>query len=131
MAKNEVTGFEDVMKNIEKLGDAIEKQSNAAIRHAAKEVVAPELKKNTPKLPYMKKHHMQDNISVSNIRTNKETFEKYIVVAYKKPVKHRVHFVEMGTLRQRPQLFITRTTNDTKNGVNRAILTHLRKALKL
>lgn len=98
------------------------------ILRAGANSLIPLLRKNTP-LGY-KKRHARDNIAVSNVRTNRMSGEKYLVIGYKKGVSHRIHATEFGTMYQSPQLFVTKTEKQGRNKVVKAMETAARRAIK-
>lgn len=126
----EISGYNEIMLNIEKLGGSADKEVNSALRDSA-QIVQKELEKNTPKGLYNSKTHAKNNVVISNTKTNKDTGGRYITVGYPKEIKWRVHFIEFGTIRQSPKLFMTKTINDTKDEVRNAIMKQLKKGLNL
>ncbi|MCD2137171.1 HK97-gp10 family putative phage morphogenesis protein [Salinicoccus halitifaciens] len=126
----EIKGYEELMIEIENLGQKANKASRQALRESA-QIVQKELTKNTPKGSYLSKEHAKHNVVISNVKTNKSTGDKYITVGYPKDIKWRIHFIEFGTIRQPPKLFMTRTINNTKDAVREEIAKHLKGALDL
>lgn len=126
----EIHGYDELMVEIENLGRKAEKPTRQALRDSA-QIVQKELTKNTPKGIYNSKKHAKHNVVISNVKTNKDTGSKYITVGYPKNIKWRIHFVEFGTIRQSPKLFMTKTINNTKDAVRSEIAKHLKEALGL
>ncbi|UNA87377.1 HK97 gp10 family phage protein [Staphylococcus pseudintermedius] len=58
----------------------------------------PALKKNTPLSD--RKSHAKDHISVSNVKTDKDSGESYVTIGYTKGYAHRIHATEFGTMYQ-------------------------------
>lgn len=126
----EISGYDELMMEIENLGQKADKASRQALRDSA-QIVQKELEKNTPKGVYNSTQHAKHNVVISNVKTNKSTGDKYITVGYPKDIKWRIHFIEFGTIRQSPKLFMTRTINNTKDAVRSEITKHLKEALGL
>ena len=128
-----VEGYDEILANIEKLGGNVQRESRKAIKESTI-LVRDELEKNTPKQAVPHSAHAKDHVVVSGIRKDKETEQEYMSVGFpgRNPdIKWRIHFVEFGTIRQRPQLFMTRTINDTSKEVQEIIRRTLKKGLKL
>jgi len=99
---------------------------NRALKQGA-QAVADRLRQNTPKdKEDNNEKHMQDDIVVSGI-------DQYgdIKIGYGKETAWRVHFTEMGTIKQRPQGFIQRTEEEMKEEFIRIVETEIRKGLGL
>jgi HK97 gp10 family phage protein len=88
----------------------------------------PILFKNTPLSSETR--HARNNIAISNIRTDKDTFDKYAVIGFPKGYSHRIHTTEFGTMYQRPQLFITKTEKEGREDANDAIVAAMRRGMK-
>lgn len=131
MSKNgfEISGFDEILLNIEQLGGNVSKASREAVKEGGK-VVRDRLEKNTPKGAYLSKTHAKDNVVISNIKTNRDTGDKYVTVGYPAEIKWRIHFVEFGTIRQQPKLFMTKTINDTREEVKKVMMDSLKGAIK-
>ena len=111
--------------------DEMSKRYNKSVRNtllAGVEVFEEALIRNTPK-SVSGKRHAKDNIAISNLRTDRGTQEKYMAVGYKRGVSHRVHATEFGTMYQRPQGFITKTYNTSKESAWNAMLRSARRQL--
>lgn len=126
----DIKGYEELMRNIENLGDAANKEVNKALRGAAP-IVQDRLEKNTPKGAYHQKSHAKKNVVISNVKTSRETGSKYISVGYPRGGSYRIHFIEFGTLRKKPYLHMTKTINDTKEAVLQQLANQLKKGLNL
>ncbi|EGQ2903534.1 HK97 gp10 family phage protein [Staphylococcus pseudintermedius] len=88
----------------------------------------PALKKNTPLSD--RKSHAKDHISVSNVKTDKDSGESYVTIGYTKGYAHRIHATEFGTMYQQPQLFITKTEKANRDTVFKAMSTAFRRLNK-
>jgi len=110
----------------------MERKFNASVRrtlNAGARTFEQALIRNTPKSSFDSRRHAKENIAVSNVRTDRSSFEKYMVVGYKRGVSHRIHATEFGTMYQRPQGFITKTYNQTKQSAWNAMLEAARRQL--
>ena len=83
------------------------------------------LRVKTP-VDYDTKTHMRDHIVFSRPTTNNPVSE----VGFDKQVAWRAHFVEFGTIRQRPQPFIKTTMKDIENKVANIIQSEMMRRLK-
>lgn len=128
----EIKGYNELMLNIENLGKAADKEVGKALRESAV-IVQKELEKNTPKslVDHPKHEHAKPNTKISNVKTNRDTGGKYITVGFPKEIKWRIHFVEFGTIRQKPTLFMTKTINNTQSAVMNSIIQQIKKGLNL
>lgn len=83
------------------------------------------LRVKTP-VDYNRKTHMKDHIVFSKPTANNPVSE----VGFDKEVSWRVHFVEFGTIKQRPQPFIKTTMKDIENKVTNIIQSEMMRRLK-
>lgn len=83
------------------------------------------LKVKTP-VDYNKKTHMRDHIVFSKPTPRNLISE----VGFDKKVAWRAHFVEFGTIKQRPQPFIRTTMKDIENKVASIIQSEMTRRLK-
>lgn len=83
------------------------------------------LRVKTP-VDYDTKTHMKDHIVFSKPTTNNPISE----VGFDKQVAWRAHFVEFGTIKQRPQPFIETTMKDIENKVANIIQSEMMRRLK-
>lgn len=112
--------------------DEMSRKYNASVRKtllAGAKVFEQSLIRNTPKSAFNRRRHAKENIAVSNVRTDRSSHEKYMVVGYRRGVSHRIHATEFGTMYQRPQGFITRTYNQSKQSAWNAMLESARRQL--
>lgn len=112
--------FENALDNYEK--------ARRLILLAGAEIVAQELKKNTPVYPD-NRVNAKDEVGISNMRTDKNTREKYLAVGYSRKVSHRIHVTEFGSMYQRPQAFMTRTNKQSSSRVLNAMQSKARSYL--
>lgn len=112
--------------------DEMSRKYNASVRKtllAGAKVFEQSLIRNTPKSAFNRRRHAKENIAVSNVRTDRSSHEKHMVVGYRRGVSHRIHATEFGTMYQRPQGFITRTYNQSKQSAWNAMLESARRQL--
>lgn len=88
----------------------------------------PLMVKNTPKSERTK--HAKDHVAMSNVRTDRDSFEKYVTIGYERGYSHRIHVIEFGTMYQRPQLFITKSEKEGRSIVNKAMVTAMRRGMR-
>lgn len=100
---------------------------NKVLREGAKALV-PILIRSTPISD--RKYHAKDHVAVSNVRTDKNSYDKYVVVGYTKGYSHRVHATEFGTMYQRPQLWISKTEKNSRKLVYHKMLNAMKKVIK-
>lgn len=112
--------FENALDNYEK--------ARRPILLAGAEIVAQELKKNTPVYPD-NRVNAKDEVGISNMRTDKNTREKYLSVGYSRKVSHRIHVTEFGSMYQQPQAFMTRTNKQSSSRVLNAMQSKARSYL--
>lgn len=102
-------------------------QQNRVLKAGASTLI-PLLRKNTPKGEQTR--HAKDHIGVSRIKSDSNSFEKYVTIGYEKGYSHRIHTSEFGTMYQRPQLFITKTEKEGRSGVISAMATAMKRGLR-
>ncbi len=109
---------------LKQLAGKQKKIRNKALK-VASEAFAKKLKENTP---YYNDDtvHMRDDIKISKIDANGEIF-----IGYGKETAWRVHFVEIGTIKQKPQVFMQRTEREMKNTIKNIIEKEIKKGLGL
>lgn len=125
MVKNYVD-FSQAYKAINKTKRSAETIAAKGVNFAA-EYAEKELKKRTPQYnsPTSDKIHAKDHTAVKKATKNNLTAE----VGFDKEVAWRIHFVEFGTIKQKPQPFIQRTMRDVENEVGDIIQKYLKEAL--
>lgn len=123
MKKNYVD-FSSVYKAIGKTKKQFETAAVKSVE-AGGEYAARYLRVKTP-VDYNKKTHMKDHIVFSKPTVNKSISE----VGFDKKVAWRAHFVEFGTIKQRPQPFIETTMKDIENKVANIIQSEMMRRLK-
>lgn len=123
MKKNYVD-FSSVYKAIGKTEKQFETAAVKAVEVAG-EYASKQLKTKTP-IDYDTKTHMRDHIVYSKPTVNKPVSE----VGFDKQVAWRAHFVEFGTIKQRPQPFIETTMKDIENKVANIIQSEMMRRLK-
>ncbi|AZS06461.1 head-tail joining protein [Enterococcus phage heks] len=130
MSKTNYTDFSEVYNALNAIGKNADRITVKALNQAG-EIAKKELAKRSPyfdgkkyagKMQSYKKEHMKDHTVAS--RASKNKFE--VEVGYDSDVSWRIHFTELGTIRQRPQHFIEKTIKDIEDEVQQIIL----KAMK-
>lgn len=134
---------DDIEQGLVSLGEKARRLENKAVREGAR-VFAEDLKKNTPYETASDRSwkaqrdmdklngrtsvfkHLRDDIQVSGI-----DHVGHVNVGFGKDTYWRAHFVEMGTINQRPQGFIQRTIVESDENVNQAMSDVLKKGLGL
>lgn len=100
---------------------------NKVLRAGAQSLV-PILTRATPVSD--RKKHAKDHVAISNVKTDRNSYEKYVDVGYTKGYSHRIHATEFGTMYQRPQLWITKTEKGSRQLVYKAMLSAMKKVVK-
>lgn len=118
------------VKALKKIGENYKVAERKAVTKAA-EFVAETLEKNTPvydgkksgtKGSYMFKR-AKDNVVRSKTKNGRAE------VGYSDDVAWRMHFVEFGTINQRPQGFVQRTQNEVEKQVIKIMTNVIKKEL--
>lgn len=126
MANNDVT-IEGIDENLKRLASQNKRVTNKALKKGA-EYVRKTLEQNTP--TGKSGIHLKDNTVVANMDQNGE-----IKIGFNgkgtNDVSWRVHFVELGTMKQPPQAFIQRTQAQTKERFFSMVAEELKKGLGL
>lgn len=123
MTKKNYVDFSQAYKAIGKTKKQFEKAEVEALTKAG-EFAAKELKNNVP-VDYDTKTHMKDHVVYSKPTKSKPVVE----VGFDKEVAWRAHFVEFGTIKQRPQPFMKQTMRDIENQVATIIQNEMRRRL--
>lgn len=132
------TGLNEILKNIDKLGKDANKIGERAVKRVAEDVVKEALIENTPyDSDSTNPSHLRDNVVVRMKRTKDKGY-RLAYVTYSRTGKGkddprdvlwRAHFVEWGTVSQRPQGMIIKTVGQTKSKVEREIERELRRLI--
>ena len=135
MSKSNYVDFKSAYKAIGKTKKQFEKAEIEALTKAG-EFAAKELKKNTPywdgkkyaknKWRAYDKKHARDNIVFSKPTKSKPIVE----VGFNSDVSWRIHFVEYGTIKQRPQPFMEQTMKDIESKIASIIQNEMARRLK-
>lgn len=111
----------EVAKGLKKIQRSIRKAEKEALTEAANHV-ANQLEMNTPKSKEGT-DHAKDHVVQSSIK------DGMAEVGYDKEVAWRIHFVEFGTIKQRPQGFVQKTQSQVEQEVVEIITKALGGAL--
>lgn len=123
MAGNYVD-FGDIFKEIDKLGKNLDRVRLSAVEEAGA-FAAKELAKNVP-YDSETEDHLKDHVIYSKPTKANPISE----VGFDKEVAWRAHFVQFGTIKQRPQDFIEKTMREIQDEVQSIIVNNLKEALK-
>ncbi|MGL9912621.1 HK97-gp10 family putative phage morphogenesis protein [Enterococcus sp. DIV0213h] len=111
----------EVTNGIKKVQKTIRKAEKEAITEATK-LVANQLEKNTPKSKEGT-DHAKNHVVKSGVK------DGMAEVGFDKEVAWRIHFIEFGTIKQRPQGFVQKTQTQVEQEVVEIITKALGGAL--
>lgn len=121
--KIDTSSIDQALRN---MGSQEKKVRNKALKKAGNEI-ASRLRDNTPIDPRdSNKKHMKDDIVVSGVDQYGE-----VTVGFGKETYWRARFVELGTIKQRPQHFIENTEQEMRDKVMEIIREELARGLGL
>ena len=123
MATIEISGMDDVMRNLEAMGQRGRRIENKALREAGK-MVQEAIQKETP----VDSGTLQRSIQVSNVKTKGGM--KHVLVGPDKSGWYG-SFVEFGTVKMRADPFMGRGYEQIKGNVITTILLEIRKGMAL
>lgn len=122
MSKKNYVDFSEAYEGLKKMGKNADREAAKAINEAgeyAKRYLAVKTPSDASSGDHMKRH----------VVASKATGAKHEAqIGYDKEVAWRVHFVEFGTIKQRPQHFITRTMKEIENKVAEIVEAAMRRA---
>lgn len=125
MSKKNYVDFSKAYEQVGKTKKVLEKNQREAIAYAG-EYAARYLKVKTPRdKDGGNRAHMKDHIVFTKPTKNKP----YSEVGFDKEVAWRVHFVEFGTIKQKPQGFIEKTIKDIENDITNLIQNYMMRGL--
>ena len=123
----------EVFKALRELKTSVKRVENPALRKAAS-YAQDKLKQNTPywtgkksnskRGAYMQEH-AKDHIVTGSVKNGE------IDVGYDDDVAWRMHFIEFGTIKQRPKGFVQKTQQQIENQVTEIITNELKRRLGL
>ncbi|ATO28675.1 hypothetical protein RA13_12065 [Bacillus atrophaeus] len=111
MADMSFDGIDDLTQYFEKIGGDVEKVEPVALK-AGGELIAERQRAHVNRSD-KKQAHMQDNITVSNVRGTKDG-EKFVAVGPNLKVAFRGKFLEWGTSKMPPHPFIEKGGEEGK-----------------
>jgi HK97 gp10 family phage protein len=114
--------------NLKRMAAKEKKIRNKGLKKAA-QFVAERLEENTPYDPTTKHKHLKDDVVISNVNDMGQ-----IKVGYGKETAWRAKFVEFGTMggqRIKPQGFMQRTEEETRDDVMKIMVNEFKKGLSL
>ncbi|MBC9873694.1 HK97-gp10 family putative phage morphogenesis protein [Macrococcoides bohemicum] len=120
----EITGFDEITRNLKKIAMRIEGASDKALMAGAR-VQHQAIKDNLT----IDTGEAREKLSIGEIEI--VNGEPEILIGWKSgdKVMYRAHFVEWGTVHIRPQLKITEAVKKSKNNVSKAIINVIKKEL--
>lgn len=123
----------EVFKAFRQLETNVKRVENPALRKAAS-YAQDKLKQNTPywsgkksngkRGAYMQEH-AKDHVIAGSVKNGT------IDVGYDKEVAWRMHFIEFGTIKQKPKGFVQKTQKQIENEVTNIIANELKRRLGL
>lgn len=114
--------------NLKRMAAKEKKVRNKGLKKAA-QFVAERLEENTPYDPKTKHKHLKDDVVISGVNAMGE-----IKVGYGKETAWRAKFVEFGTMggqRIKPQGFMQRTEEESREEVMKIMVDEFKKGLNL
>lgn len=125
--------FGDVYKVLRSLGKDIERESNKIMNDIAPDVA----QQFTKKVPYYQgsknnmtgkrglymEEHMRDNVVYDKAK------DGYVEIGFDEDVSWRIHFTELGTIKQPPQNFIEKAIDELAQEVQMRVETELARRL--
>lgn len=125
MSKKNYVDFSKAYAQVGKTKKQLEKNQTDAIKYAG-EYAARYLKVKTPRdKDGGNRAHMKDHIVFSKPTKNKP----YSEVGFDKEVAWRAHFVEFGTIKQRPRGFIQTTVKEIEDKIANIIQNYMMRGL--
>lgn len=121
--KKNYVDFREAYKVIGKTEKQLRKNQMEALKYAG-DYASRYLKVKTP-VDRETRVNMKDHVVYSTPTQNKP----YTEVGFDKEVAWRVHFVEFGTIKQRPQPFIQTTMEDIEDKVASIIQSYMSRGL--
>ncbi|ERK34229.1 head-tail joining protein [Enterococcus faecium CRL1879] len=123
----------EVFKALRELKTSVKRVENPALRKAAS-YAKTELEKNTPRWDGKKSNgkrgsymqeHAKNHVVTSSVKNG------LIEVGYDKDVSWRMHFIEFGTIKQRPKGFVQKTQKQIEKQVTQIIADEVKRRLGL
>lgn len=114
MAKIELTGMDELLKELNAIGERIATRAeNKALREGA-EILREEMGRRAPRSK-LSKEHLADNIVKSGVRTSKEGV-KYVSVGPAKKFFYGL-FLELGTSKMSAKPFMTPALSENRKEI--------------
>lgn len=126
MSKKNYADFSEAYNALIKIGKNADTITAKALNKAG-EIGEQELAKRTPYWngkkyssgdQSYKREHMQKHTAITKASKGKHQ----VLVGYDDDVAWRVHFTELGTMRQRPQHFIEKTVKEVQDEIEQIII---------
>lgn len=132
MPSGNYADFSEAYKALKKLSKNVDRDVNQIMDKEVAPFVVKEMEKRTPKWDaskyqgkrgsYMLKH-AKDHVVASKVKDGR------IEVGYDDDVAWRMHFIEFGTIKQRPQHFVKKTLNAIEDEVQDIIAREIKRRL--
>ncbi|MDV2683804.1 HK97 gp10 family phage protein [Alkalihalophilus lindianensis] len=128
---DEVEGFEEVLKNLSDFGNGYKRVEGRAVKAGAT-IVLERMKQEVPVSDINGESyvHIRDDLGMSGIRRVREG-TAIVLVGPGKKTAWRAKFLEFGTIKMPPNAFISRASSLSRLLVKVAIMSELKKGLKL
>lgn len=123
----------EVFKALRELKTSVKRVENPALRKAAS-FTKTKLEQNTPRWDGKKSNgkrgsymqeHAKDHVVIGPVKDGN------IEVGYDDDVSWRMHFIEFGTIKQKPQGIVQKTQKQIENQVTEIIANELKRRLGL
>ncbi|MBN2909156.1 HK97 gp10 family phage protein [Polycladomyces sp. WAk] len=121
------SGVEEMLLNIQRLGQKVSRRENQALRAGAKELQET-MARNAPGPSYKKRVHLKDNIQMSNVK--RKEYGKAIEVGPGK-TSFYARFLEFGTSKMSPHPFVGPSIVESRERVLKAMADELRRGMGL
>jgi HK97 gp10 family phage protein len=128
MAEIDWSGVEEMLLNIQRLGQKVSRRENQALRAGAKELQET-MARNAPG-PSDKKRavHLKDNIQMSRV---KESEEGKVIEVGPGKTSFYARFLEFGTSKMPPHPFVGPSIVESRERVLKAMADELRRGMGL
>ncbi|MGJ7044648.1 HK97-gp10 family putative phage morphogenesis protein [Thermoanaerobacterium thermosulfurigenes] len=126
MDNSEITGLDEILKNLEQKGINVSRLENQALKNAG-EIIKESAKQKVHVSKY-NEEHIRDHIDVSNVKTKDDV--KYIEVGVDKELSWRAKFVEWGTSKMQARPFLQPAYEENIEAVQEEIAKTLKEGLQ-
>lgn len=123
MASVKLTGVEQIIRELNRLGDKANRVENEALKSAA-QIVAQKMRQKV-NISTKNQPHIRFNIEVGRVRNQGDGY-KYVPIGPNKAVNWRAKFLEWGTSKMSARPFVGPAATESESRV----ATEIEKALK-